>query len=198
MFPSCLKNLAVDNSIVVVSGLPRSGTSMMMKMLEAGGLPVFHDNRRQPDVDNPRGYYEEERVKDMARDVSWLPEAEGGVIKIISALLKYLPGSLNYKIVFMERSLDEVLASQRRMLERSGGDKLDERLLKARFSIHLRRVKKYLAERDIPVLYCFYSDVIAHPSAQAAKVADFLANGLDTVPMAAVVNPCLYRQRGLK
>ena len=110
-----------DKTIYVVSGLPRSGTSMMMKMLEAGGVTPLIDNIRTADDDNLQGYYEFERVKAMKEgDVAWISEAQGKVIKVISALLESLPTEYNYKIIFMEREMMEILASQRKMLERRG------------------------------------------------------------------------------
>jgi len=108
------------DTILIVSGLPRSGTSMMMKMLEAGGMAVLTDNIRTADQDNPRGYYEFERVKQIEHDTAWLPEAQGKAVKMIAGLLKHLPADYVYKIIFMQRDMDEVLASQRQMLVRRG------------------------------------------------------------------------------
>ncbi len=110
----------VDNEIIVVSGLPRSGTSLMMQMLDKGGIPVVTDHVRTADADNPRGYYELERVKAIKRDASWLPELEGKAVKIISQLLYELPSNHKYRVIFMERDLDEVVPSQERMLVRAG------------------------------------------------------------------------------
>ena len=109
--------------IVVVSGLPRSGTSMMMKMLEAGGIPPVTDELRTADDDNPKGYYEFERVKQMDKgDTAWVADAQGKVVKVISALLKHLPSSHNYQVIFLRRHMSEILASQRKMLIRRGED----------------------------------------------------------------------------
>jgi hypothetical protein len=117
-----------ENFITIVSGLPRSGTSMMMQMLAAGGMPALADNLRQADEDNPRGYYEFERVKEVATDSSWLDEAEGKAVKMVYRLLYDLPADRSYRVIFMIRSLDEVIASQQVMLERSGtaSDALDD------------------------------------------------------------------------
>src|SRR5262245_6505245 len=108
--------------VAVVSGLPRSGTSMMMKMLEAGGLTPYTDGERSADIDNPEGYYEFERVKDLERDPdkSWVRGARGKALKVISFLLRHLPGENRYRIVYMRRHLDEVLKSQDKMLDRLG------------------------------------------------------------------------------
>ena len=106
--------------ITIVSGLPRSGTSMMMKMLEAGGMPVLTDSWRSADEDNPKGYYEFERVKQIKTDQAWLPQAQGKVVKMISELLQYLPPIYCYRVIFMRRKLEETLASQRQMLQRRG------------------------------------------------------------------------------
>lgn len=184
--------------IIVVSGLPRSGTSMMMKMLEAGGLPIFHDGLRQADADNPRGYYESQRVKDLAQDAHWLAEAAGQGIKIISSLLRYLPDELDYKILFMRREMAEVLTSQRTMLERAGlpPSPVSDQVMAAKFSLHLRKVSHLLEQRGIARLDVPYSEVIAQAAEQAARVNDFLGGGLDVKKMSAVVDATLYRQRG--
>ena len=107
--------------VVVVSGLPRSGTSMMMKMLDAGGIPVVIDGIRGADRDNPKGYYEFERVKQLDKgDTAWVADAQGKAVKVISALLQHLPADQEYRIIFMERNIDEVLASQRKMMQNRG------------------------------------------------------------------------------
>ena len=112
--------MADPDPIVVVSGLPRSGTSMMMQMLEAGGMEVMTDGLRAADEDNLKGYFEYETVKALHTDRNWLPEARGKAVKIISELLKYLPETQTYRIIFLRRALEEVLASQDRMLVRRG------------------------------------------------------------------------------
>lgn len=183
--------------ITIVSGLPRSGTSMMMKMLEAGGLPVYQDGRRLPDADNPKGYYEAEKVKDLARDASWLTEARGCAIKIISSLLTSLPSALPYKVILMRRDLAEVLASQKTMLTRCGQptNLVSDEVMAAKFSIHLRKIGKYLARAGWEVIEVNYAEVIADPSGQAARVNAFLGGVLDEEKMGRVVDNSLYRQR---
>ncbi len=170
---------------------------MMMRMLEAGGIPPLTDGLRAADADNPRGYYELERVKKLPDDTSWMGEARGRAVKIISALLKYLPPGFEYRILFMNRRIDEVLASQRAMLERRGrpaeGD--DERM-RTLFERHLADVRARLAgRRDTCVLEVEYSATIADPSATSARVNAFLGGGLDEAAMAAAVDPALYRHR---
>ncbi len=188
---------STNNEIIIVSGLPRSGTSMTMKMLEAGGVSPFQDDTRQADTDNPNGYYEYEGVKNLARNAAWLPQAEGHAVKIISSLLPHLPDNLNYKIIFMERQISEVLASQQKMLERSGQDKnAPDKVMAAKFSMHLRKIKKSLAEQKMSVLYVNYAAVINDPSSQAAQVSTFLGSSLNIEKMAMVVDRNLYRQRG--
>lgn len=183
--------------ITIVSGLPRSGTSMMMKMLEAGGMNTVTDGIREADEDNPRGYYELEKVKKTKEDASWLDDAEGKVVKMISMLLRDLPEDRRYKVIFMIRDLDETLASQQKMLERRGkpGGPGDDKM-KALFEKHLADTREWLADREcFDVFYCNYNQTLADSAATAAKVADFLDSGMDREKMAEVTDPSLYRQR---
>lgn len=185
--------------VVVVSGLPRSGTSMAMKMLEAGGLTIVSDGVRGADEDNPKGYYEDERVKDLHQmeDKTWLRAARGKGIKIISWLLKELPRDNNYKVLFMRRHLDEVLASQTKMLERRGEDSAteDERMLDV-YKNHLWRVG-YLFKHSphIQALDLDYKAVLDSPREYGERIRGFLELDLDVAKMAAVVDARLYRNR---
>ena len=183
--------------ITVVSGLPRSGTSMMMQMLRAGGLTCLTDELREADISNPKGYFEFEKVKGLRADNSWLPEAKGKVIKIISHLLACLPPELNYKIIFMERDLDEVLASQRKMLvnQGQGEENLSDERLGQIFAQQLRQVKKMLADRQISTLFLGYKDVLEDPVEISTQLQAFLGNNLDQQAMRDVVDHNLYRQR---
>ena len=184
--------------VTLVSGLPRSGTSMMMRMLEAGGLPVLADHLRTADEDNPEGYYEFERVKKIEHDTAWLEDARGRVVKMISALLKHLPPGYTYKIVFMRRKLEEVLASQREMLVRRDkpADATGDPKMAEFFANHLRRVETWLAEQpNLDVLYVSYNELIQDPEPHCAQVAQFLGLPLDSRRMASVVSGALYRQR---
>jgi len=186
--------------VTIVSGLPRSGTSMMMQMLQAGGVEPLTDGLRGADEDNPRGYYEFERVKQLATDASWVAEAAGKVVKIVSPLLKYLPPGYDYRIVFMRRAMPEVLASQRKMLARLGDRDtaaIDDVAMGARFEQHLREVDSWMAScRNAQTLYVPYSSVVEEPVVQARAVRDFLAVELDVDHMASAIDPALYRERG--
>ena len=169
----------------------------MMQMLHTGGLPCITDELREADISNPKGYFEFEKVKGLRTDNSWLPEAKGKAIKIISHLLPYLPPELDYKIVFMERNLDEVLASQRKMLENqglSGGDPSDKRLSQI-FAKQLYQVKKMLDDRQISTLFVDYRDVLEDPAEISAKLQAFLGKNLDQQAMKDVVDNNLYHQR---
>ncbi len=184
--------------ITVVSGLPRSGTSMMMKMLEAGGVEPLTDNIRKADEDNPRGYYEFERVKQIEHDKAWLENAYGKAVKMISALLKHLPSQYHYKVIFMQRDVAEVLASQKQMLIRRGepANKADDQKMAAIFRRHLAQVQAWLDKQpNVAVLYVDYGHTVREPLAQAQKIADFLGASLDVTAMAAAVDSALYRQR---
>lgn len=172
---------------------------MMMKMLEAGGIPPITDDLRAADPDNPKGYYEFERVKQLDKgDISWVPEAQGKAIKVISALLKYLPADQQYQVIFLRRHMAEILASQRKMLVRRGEDpgKMDDEQMAALFEKHLQQVEQWLAEQPgISTLYLHYSDVMVDPEDASEQIAAFLNRGLDCEKMALVADPNLYRNR---
>ena len=184
--------------ITVVSGLPRSGTSLMMSMLESGGLPPLVDHIREADDDNPRGYFEFERVKQLKQDQTWLPSARGRAIKVISALLAQLPSNERYRVIFMQRNMQEILSSQRRMLERRGepSDKIGDTEMAALFERHLKQVTGWLAEQsNMSVLFVDYLRLVQSPREQAGVVNAFLGGWLDENKMAAAVDPTLYRNR---
>jgi hypothetical protein len=190
--------------IIIVSGLPRSGTSMMMQMLGAGGLPLVTDGRRTADESNPEGYFELEAVKDLDKperrgDLRWLAEARGRGVKILSPLLAYLPDSHHYRVIFMQRPLAEVIASQDVMLARAGEptDVTPQTRVADAYESHLRTVHALLARRPcFDTLFMNYRDVIADPRAAADRIRRFVGSPpLDPARMAAVVNERLYRQR---
>jgi hypothetical protein len=184
--------------ITIVSGLPRSGTSMMMRMLAAGGMEALTDEIRQADEDNPKGYFELERVKQIKEDASWLPDARGKVVKMISALLVHLPRTQTYKIVFMRRKMEEILASQQEMLRRRGkrADPSEDAKMAALYEKHLKQTDAWMtAEPNVAFIYVDYNRMLTNPGEEAARVGAFLDNGLDTGAMAAAVDRALYRQQ---
>lgn len=185
--------------ITVVSGLPRSGTSMMMKMLEAGGLPPLTDEIRTPDDDNPKGYYEFERVKKMPDgDITWVEDTQGKAVKVISALLEHLPPDYSYRVLFMERKMDEILASQHQMLVRSGKptDKVSDEKLAEMYSKHLAMIKNWLnTQPNFSVLYLDYNAILADPDKYSTQINQYLGESLNAEKMAGVIDPNLYRQR---
>jgi len=183
--------------ITVVSGLPRSGTSLMMQMLTAGGLVPLTDGQRASDADNPRGYYELEKVKRLKQDSSWLPEAEGRVIKVISSLLFDLPATHEYRVIFMLRELGETLASQQEMLARRGAPPgPDDAAMRAHFERHLVKVRRFLEESPhLRTLWCSYNELVQDPRPIVAEIIPFLGGELDQARMIAAVDPQLYRQR---
>jgi hypothetical protein len=184
--------------VYVVSGLPRSGTSMMMKMLSGGGLPVVMDSVRQADEDNPNGYFEIELSKKLKDgEVNWVYDAPGKVVKVISYLLEYLPRDLNYYVVFMEREIREILASQHKMLERRNEKSMisDEEMT-AQYNDHLRAVKYWLPRQpNIRVLYVSYNSMMSQPEELCDSIVNFLELPLDVKAMREVPNPSLYRNR---
>ncbi len=184
--------------ITVVSGLPRSGTSMMMKILEAGGMEVFTDNLRAADEDNPKGYYELEQVKALKDgDDAWIKDAPGKVVKVISSLLEYLPSPYKYKIVFMRREIVEILASQKQMLVRRGeNSEGDDQKMAEMFQEHLKRVRVWLANQpNMETLYVDYNALMADPAPKIKAVAEFLGLNENLDAMLGVPDKKLYRQK---
>ena len=184
--------------ITIVSGLPRSGTSMMMQMLSAGGMPVVTDNVRQADADNPHGYYELEGVKTLKQNPSVLNAAIGKACKVISMLLYDLPEDKPYKVIFMQRALAEILASQRTMLQnRKQAKQADSDAEMGNiFARHLDDIKAWLSRQgNIEVLYVDYREALADPAACAQLINRFLDHRLDVQRMTETIDQSLYRNR---
>ena len=192
---------STSNFITIVSGLPRSGTSMMMRMLEVGGMPVLTDNIRKADIDNPNGYYEFEPVKQLRKDASWMADAHGKAVKMVYALLYELPEDHEYRVILMKRNLEEVLASQDAMLRRNNKDTgtLDESQVVRMFQDQLQKLEVWLSGREnVASLNVEYNDVVTDPTTAVLRVDRFLGFSLDTAPMIKVLDPLLYRQRRLE
>ena len=200
LFEDVLRRVRPGKPIIVVSGLPRSGTSMAMKMLEAGGVPILTDGIRTADISNPKGYYEFERVKELDKggDLAWLAEARGKAVKIISFLLTWLPETYDYRVIFMQRDLREVLASQNAMLAHRGevpGAADDEQMLRM-YEDHLQKVARFMANRScFATLSVDYRAVVQNPLDAAGRINRFLGGTLDVERMAAIADPALYRNR---
>jgi hypothetical protein len=184
--------------VVIVSGLPRSGTSMMMKMLVEGGLQAVTDGLRQADNDNPNGYFEFEAVKEMTQgNLTWMDGANGKVVKVISSLLEYLPPQHSYKILFMERELSEVLASQQKMLtNRNETSTVEDEALKQQFQGHLKTVRAWLVRQpNIEVMYVNFNALMADPEPFCPRITEFIGLSMNIEQMLSVPNKNLYRNR---
>tara|TARA_B100000315_G_scaffold130524_1_gene120146 strand:- start:26986 stop:27564 length:579 start_codon:yes stop_codon:yes gene_type:complete len=188
-----------EKIITIVSGLPRSGTSMMMKMLEAGGMGILKDEIRKADEDNPKGYYEFEKVKELKKDASWLENTKGKVVKIISSLLEHLPEKYTYKIIFMHRNMEEILNSQRQMLIRRGEltDEVTDEKMGKMFLKHLQKIEERLNKQsNMDVLTINYNEILKEPAKHSEIINRFLGNSLNAKNMTGVIDQTLYRQRG--
>jgi predicted AlkP superfamily phosphohydrolase/phosphomutase/tetratricopeptide (TPR) repeat protein len=184
--------------VTVVSGLPRSGTSMMMQLLVAAGREALSDSKRMADEDNPLGYFEFEKVLGLAKDASWIPLARGKVIKIVAQLLPFLPPGEHYQIIFMQRELGEVIASQRAMLERQGrsGAQLSEQQLRQTYVEHLNRVRNQLSRRpEIRTLVVDYSKLLDEPEDNVGRIAEFVGEPFLREHAIKSIRPKLRRQR---
>jgi len=185
-----------QKEIIVVSGLPRSGTSLMMQMLQAGGLPLYYDASRPADVHNPKGYFELEAVKNLPHNSLWLKQASGKAVKIISHLIQTLPPQFYYRVIFMRRDLREVILSQNKMLLRMGKPlgALEEHELIARYQEHLNQVIHWLNTRkNMVMLQVPYEQLIKEPEHQADLIVKFLDQPLDVSKMIEQVEPALQR-----
>jgi len=184
--------------ITIVSGLPRSGTSLMMQMLVAGGLTPLTDGERKADTDNPRGYLEWERIKQLPKDPGLIAEAEGKVVKVISQLLLSLPDGHEYRVIFMQRPLPEIMKSQEEMLRRRGTYEpmADSSPIEEAFQRHLIEVNRWLGGKlNVQVLRVHYHRALREPKATAEAVAQFLQVKLDLDAMVREVDQSLYRNR---
>jgi hypothetical protein len=170
----------------------------MMQMIVAGGIAALTDGVRVADANNPKGYYEWEAAKSLKQNPDSIAEAEGRVVKVISALLPQLPARFEYRIVFMLRPLDEVIASQNKMLQRLGKEvpQTPKSAVIAAFEKHLRETDNWLARQpNIAVLRMEHSAVIASPRVEAARIASFLGQPLEIEKMISQVEGSLYRER---
>lgn len=184
--------------LTIVSGLPRSGTSMMMRMLEAGGMPVLIDHIRTADDDNPQGYYEFEAVKRTKQDSSWLEGSDGKAVKMVYRLLYDLPANRNYRVLFMRRKLEEVLASQRTMLQRKGvtSDATGDQQMEALFRREIQAFYDWVPQQHhISMIDVDYNRVQEDPVSELTRVRDFLGTELELATMTNVVDTTLYRNR---
>ncbi len=185
---------ALKNTVVVVSGLPRSGTSLMMQMLQAGGIEILADSKREPDANNPRGYLELEAVKSLDKDNSCLKDAPGKAVKIISHLLKHLPGEYEYKVILMRRNMKEIIKSQQKMLHEDENE-TPEGVVKY-FEQELKNVISWAeSSPNVKALNLNYKDVLNNSAEEIQKINKFLGIQLDAEKMAEIIDPTLYRNR---
>jgi predicted AlkP superfamily phosphohydrolase/phosphomutase/tetratricopeptide (TPR) repeat protein len=189
-----------SKEIIVVSGLPRSGTSMMMRMLENCGIPLLTDKVRTADDNNPHGYYEYELVKNLANNATWMPEAEGKAVKIIAQLLPYLPAKHRYKIIYMQREISEVLISQQLMLGKTREQAIKNypfKLAQTYFG-QLERVEQWIDDQpNVDILRVNYADAHNNPRETAIRVIEFLERDLNVEEMIRAVDKQLYRNQSL-
>jgi hypothetical protein len=170
----------------------------MMQMLASGGLVPLTDEIRHPDADNPRGYFEWERTKQLAANPGAIAEAEGKVVKVISSLLMHLPQNHEYRIVFLRRPLAQVVASQAKMIHRlgNGGPRASAGAMQGALETHLRAVTVWLGERSsMAIHWVDYPSLISNPLKHAGEVAAFLGGTLCVERMIAQVDPLLFRNR---
>ena len=190
--------MANRDYLTIVSGLPRSGTSLMMQMIHVGGIPALTDEIRKPDEDNPRGYYEFEPVKRTKQDPAWVAGGVGKVVKMVHLLLRDLPAGSRYRVIFARRDLDEVVQSQNIMLERhgksSGGLPLER--MKQMFLAQISEVQNFMNSRpaDFRFIEVNYNELLAAPKPHVSRISAFL-DGLNEAAMLSAIDAKLYRNR---
>ena len=193
------RNRRSQEPVIVVSGLPRSGTSLMMNILKAGGVELVTDNIRQSDEDNPLGYFELEAVKLLGEGrVDWLAQSPGKVVKIITAQLQHLPDQYEYKIIVMQRLISEVLASQRAMMARNNKniESQNEAKLGENYKQHLLKVYQWMErQRNVDFIRINYNQLLSNPTTSIEKVTHFLGKTMDGEAMIRAIDPTLHRQR---
>jgi len=195
------KSIGSQGTITIVSGLPRSGTSMMMQMLVKGGMQAFTDGKREADENNKKGYFEHELIKSLGQNKQVLRQVGDKVVKIISHLLFHLPHIYKYKIVFMDRVIEEVMTSQHKMLGRlgkeGGVDKANSTALLKTFEDSRKKAIDWCNKHPkyVEILLVPYAETIKTPLEQAKKVNKFLGGHLDELKMASVVDKSLYREK---
>jgi len=196
--PKYMQVLMDNEIVIIVSGLPRSGTSMLMKMLEAGGIDPLTDRIRTADEDNPKGYYEFERVKKLPDDTEWLEDARGKAVKVLAELVQKLPADYHYKVIFIQRNLEEMVASQKKMLIRRGEDPdrvSDEEIMEL-FGKYARMITNWLDRQpNMETLYIKYNEILENPAAGARKISEFFEGTLDEEKMVSAIDESLYRNR---
>ncbi len=183
--------------ILIVSGLPRSGTSLLMKILDSLKIEILSDGIRKSDINNPKGYYEFEKVKKIHKDSSWINSAKGKAIKIVSPLLRFLPSNVNYKIIFVKRNLNEILMSQKKMLENlETEDKISEELMLKSFKDHLKKTEDWInSQKNISAVYINYNELLNNPSEECIKLKKFLNRDINSKHITKVIDKKLYRNR---
>jgi hypothetical protein len=182
--------------ILVVTGLPRSGTSLMMQLINKANIPILSDGKRERDISNPEGYYELEAVKGIVADNSFLKEAPGKAVKIVAPLPLYLDLKLKYKVVFMRREINEILRSQEKMLQK---DQVSEReKFRTIYEFHLKKTYRFLLENDIPFIDVNYNALMVESEKEIEKFKDFLNLNVSIQELLEVVRPDLYRNRNEK
>ncbi len=205
--PEALANIAEEEIITIVSGLPRSGTSLLMQILQAAGIPAFTDDKRQADASNEHGYYEHEKVGGMlnAPDRFWLLGAQGKSLKVVAPLLAALPlkiqnttskiQNLYYRVLFIEREMEEVLSSQKIMLDRLGKNTQSGADIAKAYLQQVHHAKTWLCGRGISAMSVSHADLVHRPDQVLPQIAAFLGKPEQIAAMKAVIDPTLHRAR---
>ncbi len=188
--------MSLDSDVIVVSGLPRSGTSLMMQMLANAGLEPVTDSLREADTDNPRGYFEFEPVKKLKSDSSWLPQCRGKVIKVISQLLFDLPSTENYRVIFMRRNIDEILASQEKMLRRLGRQGADPEMIRLSYAKHIEAIERWRSwQANMKWLEVSYNVLLQDPQVALTELPNFLGHEFQAESLIEAIDPSLHRNK---
>jgi hypothetical protein len=180
-------------NVTIVTGLPRSGTSLMMQIMERTSLPILSDGHREKDINNPEGYYELEAVKGIVKNNSFLKDAEGKVVKIVTPLPLFLDKTLSYRVLFMRREIEEILRSQEKMLDKDQSSEREK--FKTIYELHLKKTYAFFESNRIPFIDVWYKELINNTEVELNKIIDFLELSTNWKDLAIAIHPELYRNK---
>lgn len=179
--------------ITLITGIPRSGTSLMMQLFKAANASIATDSIREEDENNPKGYYELEAVKGIVKNNTFLKEYDGKAIKIVAPLVTFIDLSLEYRVVFILRDLDEVVQSQEKMVGKDQQDQKEK--FKKMYALHIEKSRQFLQAHAIPFIEIHHRELLQNPDNSLQRLIDFCGWETPMAELKSVIDDSLYRNR---